>query len=260
MRVITVGHIHDNTLLNFSAFERDQFVLNFNEILAFDGGNFTCSFISIADGVQDAANFSIATIGTHKHNWNHLILAFHFDLSLSKTDAAWLVVVLNRDHTFSVRTCNTMFLFIDELDFEILIRLPALVILDLDLDLTLLLCRVHSDQLVFRNVVFACLSCAVDSAHPEGELVGDLLFNSDCDGSVRLRNLVSKMLEAHSLAIVLRSKLLLTGLSHLALVKTDEISSMSSADLFAVSDTFNSVVWLETVEQFVNSCIKGGSW
>lgn len=75
-------------------------------------------------------------------------------------------------------------LFFDKLDLEILIRLPALVILDLDLDFTLLLRRMQGDQLVFLDVVFACLGCAINSAHPEGELIGDLFLNSDCDRSV----------------------------------------------------------------------------
>lgn len=68
------------------------------------------------------------------------------------------------------------------------------------------------------------------------------------------------MLEAHGLAVVLRSELFFSGLSFLTLVKANEISSVSGTNLFTVSDTLNSVVWLETVEQFVNRCIKRGSW
>jgi len=225
--VIAVRHLDHDSHLNLTALECHLFVFLLNEVLVPDGGLLAWNTLCVIDGVEQAADFAVATVGTHKVDVNDLVSALHIQVVVSKTNATGLVLVLDKDHTFGVIAQESLLInFVKELNFEFLIRLPALVITNFNLDLTLTLLRVHRNQLILLDVVFTRLGSAVLSANPESLLIGGLLLNCDLDEAVGLSDLIFEMLKAHSLAIVCRSLLGMVSLTFLALVKTNEVSSV----------------------------------
>jgi len=114
-----------------------------------------------------------------------LILSANLNLSLLESDATWLVLVLNQNDALSVVTFNFLLLnLVQKLNLEFLIRLPVGIIVDADLDHSLLLLGVHSEKFVLLLVIFASLGCAVNGAYPESNIVWDLLLNGDADVAV----------------------------------------------------------------------------
>lgn len=203
--VIAVRHLDHDSHLNLTALECHLFVFLLNEVLVPDGGLLAWNTLCVINRVEQAADFAVATIGTHKVDVNDLVSALNIQVVVSKTNATGLVLVLDKDHTFSVIADDTCLInFVEELNFEFLIRLPTFVVTNFNLDLTLTLLRVHRNQLILLDIVFTRLCSAVLSANPESLLIWGLLLNGDLYEAVGLSDLIFQMLETHGLAIVFR--------------------------------------------------------
>lgn len=201
--VIAVRHFNHDSHLNLTALECHLFIFLLNEVLVPDGGLLAWNTLCVIDGVEQATDFAITTIGTHKVDINDLVSTLHIHHVVSETNATGLVLVLDKDYTFGVIAHETLLInLVKELNFEFLIRLPAFVVTDFNLNLTLALLRMHRNQLILLNVVFTRLGSAVLSANPECFLIGGLLLDGDFHEAVGLSDLIFEMLETHGLAIV----------------------------------------------------------
>ena len=246
----TVGHLNLNSLLNDTRLEYKSLILDWNEINVFSGGLLAWQKLNITDCVENAADLTIATIGTLNLKVAGLVLPTNVHESLREADVTWLVLVNDQNRALSVSSWDALLVkLIKKLDLEFLIRLPVGIIDDGNLDFTLLLSNAHSHALILLLVVLSGLCGAILGPEPESDVLVNLLLNGDDDVSTGFGHLVSKMLEADRLAVLLRLDLDLRVLASLALIEAKEVFLAGLAHLSAVGDALHSRVWLKAVEQ-----------
>ena len=147
-----------------------------------------------------AVYVAVTSIGSLKLNVHSLVFASHRDNSFLESDVSWTIFVEDCDNTFGVISLQKLFCgFIKQLDFEVLVWLPIIVVDNGDLNFTGTLMCLQRDQFVLRIVVMGSFSSAVYSFYPEREILFYLLLDGDGNELSRLRHRIPKMLEAYDL-------------------------------------------------------------
>lgn len=250
---LAVWHLDLEAVVHLSGLEHNSLHLDRDEVLVLDGGFLAWDGLLVADSVDNAGDFSVATVSTGKHDEDGLITAAAINSSVRESDAAWLVIILDENRALSIVSFKTLLGgFVNELDLEFLIRLPVLVFVDLDLNFSLGLFSVHGEKLVLLLVVLTSLGGDVNGTDPESVVAFDLLLNGDVDVAVALSDLVTEVLEADSLAIVDSGLLLVFSLADGTLVDSSEGLGVVVTNLLTERDTLNGVLWVEALEKLVD--------
>jgi len=169
-----------------------------------DSGFLAWNGVGIVESVGHAADGAVGAVESGDFNEGTLVFSGHGDKSITKTDGAGLVLVEDGDSALCVVSLYSLLGdFVDELHFEILIRLPVRVVHNANLELALLFVGFHGEALVLLVVVLAGLGGVINGTHPEGEVLEHLLFNGDDNMAVRFSYLVLEMLKANRLGVIL---------------------------------------------------------
>ena len=201
-----------------------------------------------------AADHAIAAIDSLESKEADSIFAGYLNNGFCEANLAGLILVKDKYRAFSIIALEAhLSLTVEQDHLEVLIRLPGRVIDDANLNLAFSLIRLHCDLLIEALKVLTSLGQAIYSARPECKGSLCLLLNDDGAMSVRLRDLVIQVLEAHSRAGILKILLLVSDLALLTLSKTEELTLIASGNFLAVHDPLNCIFSLRAVKQFVNS-------
>ena len=95
-----------------------------------------------------ALDVTISTVSSHHSDVSVFVLLSHLDVLLFETNHTWVVFIENGDASAGVVTVKSLLGLRADLNEEILIRFPNVIIMDLDLDNLLLLVLLHRDHLV----------------------------------------------------------------------------------------------------------------
>ena len=250
---LAVRHDDFNALLNYTRPEFDLVIFNGDEVFVSNGSFLALYSILIGISIDDARDDTIAAVRALQNDVNGLVLASYIHLSFFEADTSGLVFINNKHLTLCVITWKACLSnFVEQLDFEGLIWLPLGVINNSNLNLALFFFGMHRKQLIFFFIVLAGSSCHINSAYPEGEILRGLLFNGDSDTLVALSHFISQMLEADTLAVVFSLFFVRLSLALGALFELQKVLCLVPANLFAVHNTLDSVIGLQTIQKLVN--------
>ena len=118
-----------------------------------------------------ALDVTISTVSSHHSDVSVFVLLSHLDVLLFETNHTWVVFIENGDASAGVVTVKSLLGLRADLNEEILIRFPNVIIMDLDLDNLLLLVFLHRDHLMESCVVLGGFGCIVKGANQEDHLL-----------------------------------------------------------------------------------------
>lgn len=170
--------------------------LNFNDLLTLlmlelnwqEVWNVVLEFMSCLGRVLDAfhlihaADFTIATVLSHDFQLEGLsVLLFDLHFSNLESDNTWVVFVNNGNNGLGVISLESWLLFfvgVVEFDVEIFVWFPNVVVVNSNLNRSVLLGSLHGHDLVNRVVVILGDSISLDSSDTEVNFLVNVLLNN----------------------------------------------------------------------------------
>jgi len=113
------------------------------------------------------SNFTISTVSSLDFNFDEIFVGISLDCFIFlEVDGTWLIVINNSNSSFGVLS-NKLFLGcgIVELDEEILIWLPRVIVFDLNFDELLFLSFFEFKNFINFLVIFSFFSFSINSAY-----------------------------------------------------------------------------------------------
>jgi len=151
-----------------------QFLFNGTEVSEFlgcvgDALNF--------DSLGPAGNFTISAISTGNLNVDNVVLAANLHEFILEANITRLIFIEDSDDTEGVIAFHPGSIFIlANLNVEILVRLPNVVILNSNIDRPLGLFSTHSDHLLNWVIIGILLGGVVFGAHEEHHFFGHFFW------------------------------------------------------------------------------------
>lgn len=135
-------------------------------------------------------NFSIRSVFPNNYNFSNLLRGNSLDLlGLLEANLSWLVIINNSNSSSSVLSLKLLHgLWVIELDVEILIWLPVIIISNLHCDEFSLLSLFESQVFLNFSVIISGLGFGVDGANSNSSSSFLFVMNNDLDASRCLRH------------------------------------------------------------------------
>ena len=135
-------------------------------------------------------NFSIRSVFPNNYNFSNLLRGNSLDLlGLLEANLSWLVIINNSNSSSSVLSLKLLHgLWVIELDVEILIWLPVIIISNLHSDEFSLFSLFESQVFLNFSVIISGLGFGVDGANSNSSSSFLFVMNNDLDASRCLRH------------------------------------------------------------------------
>ena len=169
LRQITVHKSDGNDLLFFTVAEHDDLVLGnvILEVLRVHRVASAVLRLEVGLSLDSAADFTIGTVGTDNLDVDLLLVLAHLELGLLEAESAGEVLVKDGDErlrVIAIKSRLVRVLMIVELNIELEVRLPLIVVPDGNLNLSILVALLKVDNFIERLEIDVSLSRSLNGA------------------------------------------------------------------------------------------------